>query len=71
MVCKIFFSCVFRRFQSRFDIYSCGQDHTDGYAVLKVKHRRVINKAECLFFQICFELLFALYYNFGTSLEDF
>ena len=43
MVWKIIFSCIFRRFQSRFDIYSCGQDHIGGYAVIQVKHRSDIN----------------------------
>ena len=42
-VCEIIFSCIFRRFQSRFDICSCGQDHTRGYEVIQLYHRRHIN----------------------------
>ena len=46
------FSCIFRRFQSRFDIlvYSCGQDHTGGYTVIWVKHQRDINLTLSIYF---------------------
>ena len=45
-----FFSRIFRRFHSRIEIYSCGQDHLGGYAVPQVKHRRDIN----LRLSVCF-----------------
>ena len=69
---NIFFACIFniRWFQAGFDIYSCGQDHTGGYAVtssqVSDKSSQVNFKSECLFL-ICLELILLCTLNFESD----
>ena len=56
------FSCIFSAelIENRFDIYSCGQDHSGGYAVIEVKHWREINLKLSIYFNLLRDPFFSV-----------
>ena len=62
---------MFHRFQSRFDIYSCGQDYSVAYAVIQIKFQRDINLKLSIYYYFFFRAAFCSVLHFWHMLRRF